>query len=150
MVLANSFPNIKISANDSSYWQLMTLTSQFVVDCPTRNYAAGVASAGLSAYKLIFNAGNFLHAATGQYLFGNSPDNVTLSNFMRDYFLSFVVNLDPNAGPNRGSAQRPAWPKFGNTAQILQVNVTGLGGRTDRDTDQKCGFWRQQGSVVTN
>lgn len=57
-----------------------------IVNCPSSYIASHFADAGLPVYKLIFNAGSQLHAATGAYLFSsyiNGKFNPRLAEILR-------------------------------------------------------------------
>jgi len=56
-------------AYNSTFWQRQTLFGDFIINCPTYYMASAMADEGVPTYKLIFNAGNQLHGATGAFVF---------------------------------------------------------------------------------
>lgn len=108
-----------------------------LVECPT-NLIAGAASArGLPAWKMVFNAGFQLHSATSAFLFSDpivpSPGelgNTTFGPVLRDYFVSFAVELDPNRWAT--VANKTVWPRFEvGTESVLDVGLSRLDLRLD-------------------
>ncbi|KZT55318.1 alpha/beta-hydrolase [Calocera cornea HHB12733] len=120
---------------NSTFFQRQTVFGDFIIDCPTYYMATAVADAGLPVYKLIFDAGTELHGATTPYLWsatvpgdnvGVQGANITLGNIMKDWWLSFTVNLDPNVQA-WSNASKPYWPTYmgGNmTFSAMDVNYT--------------------------
>lgn len=127
---------------------------------------SALSHAGVPMWKMVFNAGSQTHAATAPYFLG-PPGNVTsflenqfiasnatLAAIMRDYFLSFVTELDPNAASFSG-ADRPYWPQYDTPADaaeftVLEVNYTTIGSRPDSDDSAQCDFFFAEGEVVRN
>ena len=120
-----------------------------------------VADAGLPSYKLAFYAGSQTHGATGAFVFSQdrvSP-NATIAGIMKDWFLSFVIDLDPNTRSFSGLT-KPYWPQF--TANVnenagvvsqfnaMEVNLTSIGVVPDPDTSAQCDFFHGQSYVVRN
>jgi carboxylesterase type B len=68
-------------AYNTTFWQRQTLFGDFIINCPTYYMASAMADAGIPTYKLIFNAGNQLHGATGAFVFesNDSPSKHPLS-----------------------------------------------------------------------
>lgn len=108
-------------AYNSAFWQRQTFFGDFIVDCPTCYMTAAMAGQGIPTYNMIFNAGDQLHGATAVFILGpnDSPskqhlslpdfshpilmieivdaNNATISTYMKDWFLSFITDMDPNA-----------------------------------------------------
>ncbi|OCK94390.1 alpha/beta-hydrolase [Cenococcum geophilum 1.58] len=102
-----------------------------LVECPT-NLIAGAASArGLPAWKMVFNAGFQLHSATSAFLFSDPIlGNTTFGPVLRDYFVSFAVELDPNRWAT--VANKTVWPRFEvGTESVLDVGLSRLDLRLD-------------------
>jgi len=82
--------------------------------------AAAMTDQGILTYKMIFNAGDQLHGATTvfisesndlpseQHPFLLTPtelvlinttdaNNTAISSYMKDWFISFITDMDPNA-----------------------------------------------------
>lgn len=144
--------------------------------------ASAVSNAGLPTYKLVFNAGTQLHGATAPFLwlpsdaacelflfFKNAssiifPDrptdvnNVTLASVMKDWFISFVTDLDPNAH-SYSNVSKPEWPMYNpemGTSDvvpefaIMDVNYTMMGVIPDIDVKPRCDFFHASSYTVRN
>lgn len=66
-------------AYNSTFWQRQTLFGDFIINCPTYYMASAASDMGLPVYKLIFNAGNQKHGATGAFVF-ESNDSPSKTN----------------------------------------------------------------------
>jgi hypothetical protein len=97
-------------------------------------------------------------------------NNSTLAAYMKDWFISFVTHLDPNAqsfSTPEISATKPFWPKYNGGGSgdgsgsggdgegefefnIMDVNYTQVGVVPDFDVSDKCDFWFGRGEVVRN
>ncbi|KAF2651928.1 alpha/beta-hydrolase [Lophiostoma macrostomum CBS 122681] len=150
-------PNaLNLTEQDTEYWRLQTAIGNIFINCGT--YYAGLAAgnSAVPAWKLVFNAGIYVHAATSSYLFSESSRtaNATLADIMKGYFWSFIVNLDPNSGPDGTSSSRQFWPQYAsnstNNFRILQINETSIGVQDDGDVSDRCDFWNSQGLFVKN
>ena len=122
--------------------------------------ATAVSGAGQPVYKLNFDAGSELHAATQPFLLTNPPgdaSNATLGTLLRDYFVSFSTSLDPNAVSYSGMS-KPIWPLYTTssanattgTFSRLSVNDTMIGTTFDYDASPRCDFFYGQSYVVRN
>jgi len=79
---------------------------------------------------------------------------------MKDWFISFVTDLDPNAHSfSPDSASKPFWPLYnpglgtiGGTDEfaIMDINYTQVGVIPDFDASDKCDFWFGRSYVVRN
>jgi hypothetical protein len=110
---------------------------------------------------------SFRHA---DLLLSTAVNNSTLAAYMKDWFISFVTDLDPNAHSfSPESEGKPFWPLYnprlgtaavsGNdtTAEggniefaIMDVNYTQVGVIPDFDVSGKCDFWFGRSWVVRN
>jgi hypothetical protein len=86
-------------------------------------------------------------------------NNATIASYMKDWFISFVTDLDPNAKSfsNSRSEGKPVWPLYnpglGNGVPefaVMNVNYTQIGVVGDLDVGGKCDFWHGMGYVVRN
>jgi carboxylesterase type B len=91
-------------------------------------------------------------------------NNSTLAAYMKDWFISFVTDLDPNARSfSPESEAKPFWPLYNprlGTAvdgaredhefAIMDVNYTQVGVIPDFDVSDKCDFWFGRSFVVRN
>lgn len=122
-----------------------------------------VSDANQPVWKLVFNAGSELHGATVPWLFdaNSANDNSTLAAIMKDWFLSFAVNLNPNSQSWSDNA-KPHWPQYtsqistgaaagqGNNFVVIEVNATNIAVMTDPDASDRCDFFHGQSYVVRN
>lgn len=80
-------------------------------------------------------------------------DNFTLANIMKDWYLGFVTNLDPNSVSNSGTS-KPQWPQYQPAGAadftVMYVNYTMLGETPDPDASPRCDFFHGQSYVVRN
>lgn len=120
--------------------------------------ATAVSDYGLPAYKLVFNAGTQLHGATSAFLWGtleggSEANNQTLANIMKDWYLGFVLNEDPNSVNNSGTS-KPYWPQYQDADTLgfaaMDVNYTMMGVVPDPDANARCDFMHGQSWVVRN
>ena len=54
---------------NSTFFRRQTIFGDAFINCPTYYIASSMASAGQKTYKMVFNAGSQLHAATAPFLF---------------------------------------------------------------------------------
>ncbi|KAH8799487.1 esterase 1 [Flagelloscypha sp. PMI_526] len=90
------------------------------------------------------------HATDLPYVFGNgstqfpgpsTPNAQTLSEQMMDYWISFIVSLDPNDGKG---ANRTKWQRYTNSAKnVLQFNGTTSKMIPDTWREERTGFISQ-------
>ena len=81
-------------------------------------------------------------------------NNATLGYIIKDYFLSFATNLDPNARSFSGTS-KPFWPQYtagvsNVTFAVMDVNYTMMGVTEDFDASPQCDFFHGQSYVVRN
>ncbi|OQO08698.1 hypothetical protein B0A48_06568 [Cryoendolithus antarcticus] len=149
-------------AYNSTLFQREKLFGDFIIMCPTYYMASAISDWGLPAYKLIFNAGTQLHGATAPFIFQPTDaaysNNLTISAYMKDWFISFVTDLDPNAR-SYSNASKPHWPLYnpalgigaGQTEfAIMDVNYTQIGVIPDLDVKAGCDFFHGRSYEVRN
>jgi hypothetical protein len=117
-----------------------------------------------SVWKLTFAAGSELHGATNPFISSNvtnypAANNLTLAHIMTSYWVSFVVNHDPN--PSR-IANAPFWPSYvsgggGSSANgegigfsVQEVTYTTISPGVDPDAGARCDFFNGRGWQVRN
>jgi hypothetical protein len=126
-----------------------------IYSCPTYYQATAFSDWGQPTYKLIFDAGTELHGADGPYLWGPAANatNQTIANIMKDYYLGFVLNLDPNS-VNYSETDKPYWPQYqardSTDFTVMSVNYTEIGAVPDPDANPRCDFFHSQSYVVRN
>ena len=118
--------------------------------------ATATSDYGLPTYKLTFDAGTELHGATVPFLFNSNTsqiNNLTLGYIMKDWFISFAENLDPNAH-SFTKTPKPYWPQYqtpgSSNFSIMDVNYTMIGVQPDFDVSPRCDFFHGQSYVVRN
>ncbi|KAK4891690.1 hypothetical protein LTR27_009698 [Elasticomyces elasticus] len=141
---------------NSTLFQRQTIYGDYIIDCPTYYMATASSDWGQPTYKMIFNAGSQLHGADGPFLWGpnsTSSNNATLANIMKDWYLGFVLNLDPNT-INNSNTSKPYWPQYQSPGvsnfSIMDVNYTMVGAIPDLDANERCDFFHGQSYVVRN
>ncbi|GAB7354424.1 hypothetical protein MBLNU459_g4915t1 [Dothideomycetes sp. NU459] len=141
---------------NSTVFQRAQIFGDFIIDCPTYYMATAVSDWGQPTYKMIFDAGSEVHGATVPFIFyteASKINNATLAHIMKDYFLSFVTHLDPNA-QTFTDIPKPYWPRYaaegsGNFT-VMDVNYTMMGVQRDFDASARCDFFHGQSYVVRN
>lgn len=152
---------------NSTFFQRQTWFGDWIISCPTyymASHAVDHNSNSSAVFKLTFAAGSQLHAATAPFLCSNetgfpAANNHTLAEIMASYWISFLVNHDPN--PMRRS-DAPYWPSYvsngnGTVANgesvgfdTLAVTYTTIGPAPDKDASPRCDFWASHGWQVQN
>jgi hypothetical protein len=78
---------------------------------------------------------------------------MTLANILKDWYLGFVTNLDPNSISNSGTP-KPYWPQYQESQDvdfsIMSINYTMMGVTPDFDANERCDFFHGQSYVVRN
>ncbi|KAI5200239.1 hypothetical protein AUEXF2481DRAFT_82451 [Aureobasidium subglaciale EXF-2481] len=149
-------------SNSSAFYKAADIWSDTIIICPLTNYISAV-SDYMPTWKMNFFAGTELHGATAPFIASanNASGNATLSLIMKDYFASFVINLDPN-GMSLGNFSKPYWPAFNlKTAgtqiggqvpenMVMRVNQTNMAPEVDTDVSARCDFVSSQGFQIRN
>ncbi|KAF2720716.1 alpha/beta-hydrolase [Polychaeton citri CBS 116435] len=146
------------SSFNSTLFQRQQIFGDSIIECPTYYIASAFSDWKLPTYKMIFGAGTQLHAATLEFFFipDSNISNTTLGNIMKDYFTSFIVNLDPNLESYSG-VPRPYWPQYnpyGPANQtdvnwaVMNINATMMSVVRDSDVNGRCDFFQGQGHVL--
>ncbi|TFK28270.1 triacylglycerol lipase 3 [Coprinopsis marcescibilis] len=115
-----------------AYKRDSALQGDLTIDAPRRMWTEAAAQAGVKGYGYLFTqrlqirdpALGVNHTAEIPFVYGQSqdpaPSTQTLSKRMMDYWISFVVNLDPN---DKKGSQRPNWPQYTTRSKnLLQLN----------------------------
>jgi len=144
---------------NSTFFRRQQIFGDFIIDCPSYYLAAALSDAGKPTWKMVFNAGSQVHTATKPFLYGinangtTQANNATLAAIMKDYFVSFATNLDPNAVSFSGTP-KPYWPQYQamnvTSFQVMDVNYTMMGVVPDPDASARCDFFHAQSYVVRN
>jgi hypothetical protein len=107
---------------------------------------------------MVFSAGSQIHGGTGPFLadpstlpFGNPGYNETLASYMKDWWTSFAIYLDPNA-QSWSNVEKPFWPMYNESAEVMSVNYTQVGPVLDLyfDKNDRCRFFEANEDVVQN
>ena len=151
------------AAYNSTFFRRSALFGDFIINCPTNYMSSALSDAGQPTYKLLFNAGSQLHAATGPLMqqSNESPavNNATLAQWMKEWFISFTTDLDPSARSFASGPQKPAWPVYnavlgteGGVPEfaVMSVNYTQAGVIGDLDVSAQCDFFHGASYTVRN
>jgi hypothetical protein len=97
---------------------------------------------------------------TDDRIFSTAANIVTISKYMKDWFLSFVTDMDPNANTYSDVNDRPFWPVYnprlgidGSGAPefaVMNVNYTQIGVIPDLDVSAQCDFFHSSSYDVRN
>ena len=141
---------------NSTFFQRQQIFGDFIISCPTYYMGRASADFGQPTWKLLFDAGSELHAATAPFLFSMNDTeigNTTIGDIMKDWFLSFTLHLDPNV-QSFTSASKPYWPQYvipgSNNFTIMDVNYTQIGIEQDFDAKPGCDFFHAESYEVRN
>jgi hypothetical protein len=78
---------------------------------------------------------------------------MTLSNILKDWYLGFVINQNPNTISNSGTP-KPYWPQYqspnSSDFSIMSINYTMMGATLDADANARCDFFHGQSYVLRN
>jgi len=145
------------SAYNSTFWQRVDWFSDVVVDCPTYFMAKAQTDRGYNGtavWKMRFDAGSEVHGATAPFIYDinlNRPgaNNQTLADIMTWYFISFVIDNDPNT---LRAADAPFWPSYSAGGEdglvgfsTLAVTYTTIEVEPDEQNSAKCDFLDAEG-----
>ncbi|CZT18014.1 uncharacterized protein RCC_03852 [Ramularia collo-cygni] len=154
LFLAQDF---NLSSNNPPLFQNAAIWGDAVIHCVSRNLAAAAFNSiptKVPIWKLRFNAGYYAHAAVNRYFLGvEGPKefvfNGTLADITKDWYLSFVINQDPNMElPTRNGSSRPWWPQYGAMNDVLLVNETRFATIADPDAADTCDFFAANADVI--
>ncbi|KAK4996355.1 hypothetical protein LTR66_004013 [Elasticomyces elasticus] len=144
------------SSFNATFWQRQSIFGDFIINCPTYYMSTAVSDWGLPVWKMIFNAGSQFHGATVPFIFETNAtlnNNATLALIMKDYFISFAVNLDPNS-VSYSATPKPYWPAYqvGSSMNftVMDVNYTMMGVVGDFDASAQCDYFHGQSYAVRN
>lgn len=136
---------------DPSVWQLQSINGDAYINCPTYYFASAFAEHGIPAWKFIYDADPYVHAATSVIFFVDQPPPVSeeVATAVKDYFLSFIIDLNPNTFPSVSNQSRIEWPNYSRADYgILKVQDATIYPDQDPDASARCSFLNSQGSVV--
>ncbi|KAL2821669.1 Alpha/Beta hydrolase protein [Aspergillus granulosus] len=142
---------------NSTFFQREDWFGDFIVKCPTYYMATAVSDWGNSVYKLSFAAGAQTHGAiipfTETTALNGTANNVTLASIMRNWYISFATDLDPNAA-SYTNVEKPYWPTYMNAQNgnfsVISVTDTTISVVEDQDASAKCDYLHSQSYVVRN
>ncbi|PVI03976.1 alpha/beta-hydrolase [Periconia macrospinosa] len=146
------YPN---EAFNSTFWHRQTWFGDFSINCPTYTLASSLTKANTPVYKVVFNAGSQLHGAIGEFIgdldYASRPGaNVTIADTIKDYYVSFMLYLNPNA-KSWSNLTKPVWREYAESkGEVMSFNYTAIGNVEDQwyDDTERCRFWEENGDVV--
>lgn len=126
---------------------------------------------GQHVWKMKFAAGQETHGATAQFLFSAPTitsqeaaarakqriDADVIAAFIKDYFISFIVNGGPNVSSSVEG--KPTWQEYsdiGNsnvtngTFRALEFNQTSIGVNVDSVVSSRCDYLAGWGYAIRN
>jgi hypothetical protein len=70
---------------------------------------------------------------------------------MKDWFASFITHLNPNT-ERWSDIDRPEWPVYLKSGEVLSVNYTQIGAVSDvyYDNNPQCAFFWDNGNITQN
>lgn len=145
-----------ITTQNPYFWKLQELVGDYVINCPSFYLGLAASNSNIPVWKSLFNTGSYVHGSFVPYLLQDSRavDNATLSNIVKDYYLSFVTDLDPNTATSTSGTTRPVWPRYqldsSRSYPVLEFNTTSIAVREDRDAGARCRFWRSRNDISRN
>lgn len=142
---------------NQAWAQSAEIFGDYLIGCPARAAASAYSKAGAPTWKLWFNAGFKLHGAVG--VFALAPKgfagNNNLEGWIKNWFLSFFVNLDPNkrvAGVDQIGNAIPNWPSYSSpgNANLMYVTDSSFKVQGDPDASPKCQFFSDNRAKLLN
>ena len=144
---------LAIPGVDPSLWQAQQINGDANINCPTYYFATAAAQYNVPTYKSIFDAGVYVHSAADFPIFTPQIFTVDLSvaTAIKDYLLSFIIDLDPNTLPSLSNQTRIEWPRYRQlNFTILTIQDTTIFSSKDPDASDRCDFLHAQSSIVRN
>ncbi|KAH8812927.1 Alpha/Beta hydrolase protein [Xylogone sp. PMI_703] len=130
---------------NSPFYQRAAVFGDACINCPSYYIANGLANAGVPSWKMRFAAGFEAHgsAAVFTQLNSSTSGSPILAHQLKDYFISFITALDPNAV---STVSKPIWPRYETGSfQILNIEQLSISNETDPDeTAGRCAFFQSQ------
>lgn len=150
------FPNFAKVIGDQPWAQAAGIWGDVTIRCSSWFVATGSSAAGMPTWKMFFDAGYKLHGVEDAYITGapGSTGNPRLESAMKDYFVSFFVNTDPNQpvpGVMTPAPQKPHWPLYssgGSQGAVLGVTDTTFDVITDPENSAKCRFYQKNNALI--
>ncbi|KAL7932819.1 hypothetical protein V8C35DRAFT_328039, partial [Trichoderma chlorosporum] len=153
------FPLIAILApltapgRDPSLWQAQQISGDANINCPTYYFAAAADKYNVPAYKSIFDAGVYVHSAADFPIFDTQIFTIdtSVATAVKDYLLSFIINLDPNTFQSISNQTRTHWPRYRQKSyDALNVQDSSITALKDPDASARCDFLQSQSAIVRN
>ena len=145
-------------AYNSTQQRAEFVLGDWIIQCPTYYLASSYADAFSRldqatepVYKFIYALPAYDTAYHGAYTaltfttfpVGSNDTSYTaeLIRMFQSYFVSFIIDLDPNSGAGIFSSPQVIWPSYGSTSQILLFNSTVPSQIYDIDATGHCDFF---------
>ncbi|KAF2148646.1 alpha/beta-hydrolase [Myriangium duriaei CBS 260.36] len=146
--LYNLYPSSKFS---NIFWQREQIFGDFMINCPTYYMAIATSKLGIPTWKMNFDAGTTYHASIDPFLYGTkiNSNSIAIGNVMKDWILSFAINLDPNV-KSFTQTKKPYWPQYQGNSTTMIVQPTTFKVQKDSDASPQCTFWQQQSAALRN
>ncbi|KAH7378570.1 Alpha/Beta hydrolase protein [Cadophora sp. MPI-SDFR-AT-0126] len=150
------FPSFAKVIGDQPWAQAAGIWGDVVIRCTSWVVATGSSGVGMPTWKMFVDAGYKLHGVSDSYIQGapNSTGNPPLESAMKDYFVSFFVNADPNQpvpGVLAPASQQPHWPLYssgGSQGAVLGVTDKTLDVIPDPEDSDKCRFYQKHNALI--
>lgn len=114
------------------------ITSDHDFVCNTRFLNAAF---GSQSYKFVFAIPSGFHGEDVPFYFFNGPSPAVSSpeaaETVQDYILAFVKTWNPNV------KNRPAFPAYGSTGQVLRITTEGPKTETDETNNSRCDWFQR-------
>jgi carboxylesterase type B len=129
-------------------------------DCQNHDFTNVIADSGQKVWKQIFGANGGAHAASWNFIFNDGANlpvpNATLSELLRDQYVSFVVHGDPNSYASFSNATWPTWPDYllktepgaPGKFEAIYIGDSDVKAIDDPDVGARCDFWRAKNFIV--
>lgn len=139
---------LKWSKLNPSFWQAQSMVGDVLFNCPTYFFNKASAVAGVPSWKLYFKASPYVHGASSFYFVGDSSisGNKPLADLMKDYLVSFVLELDPNVWKKSPQSQNPNWSKY-TIPSVLHIDDNSVKLNADPDANGVCDWWFSRSDI---
>jgi len=144
--------------NSTGFYQAMDIWGHHVIICESYYAAKGNSKKGAPTWKLFFHAGDKTHSSISPYVFrpDAATENPALSAAMKDYYRSFVVNLDPNKAVTGlpVSPRKISFPQYTSCKEpqftILKIEEQTSTVEADPATGNKCNVFQNNVNIAKN
>jgi carboxylesterase type B len=140
-----------------TFYRRQDIFADFIINCPSRWISEATTKKNRQSWKMIFNTGRKTHGADSEFVYDDryeqkSGANVRLAKMMKDWFISFMTDHNPNtkSWSEVDNNSKLNWPSYGTDHSTLVINDSGTEVKEDAEVGVKCDFWKRYPDVTLN